>query len=57
LLFYTIRAKNKLGRVNGIRPWIIIRGSYASTIAAWFRSKYPHLTIEALESSGVVLAV
>ena len=38
-------------------PWITVGGSYAGAMSAWFRSKYPHLTVGAIGSSGVVLAV
>ena len=34
-----------------------IGGSYAGAMSAWFRSKYQHLTVGAIGSSGVVLAV
>ena len=37
--------------------WITVGGSYAGAMSAWFRSKYPHLTVGAIGSSGVVLAV
>ena len=49
--------KNQLYGVNTNTPWITVGGSYAGAMAAWFRSKYPHITIGALGSSGVVLAV
>ena len=32
-------------------------GSYAGAMTAWFRNKYPHLTIGGISSSGVVVAV
>jgi hypothetical protein len=49
--------KNNLYGVNLKTPWITIGGSYAGAMSAWFRSKYPHLTVGAIGSSGVVLAV
>ena len=38
-------------------PWIVMGGSYAGAMTAWFRNKYPHLTIGGISSSGVVVAV
>eukprot|EP00127_Corallochytrium_limacisporum_P005651 Clim_evm30s210 gene=Clim_evmTU30s210 len=39
------------------RPWIVIGVSYSGAVAAWFRVKYPHLTVGALASSAVVEAI
>lgn len=33
---------------------LVIGGSYPGAMAAWFRERYPHLTIGAWSSSGVV---
>jgi len=49
--------KNKLYGVTDANPWISIGGSYAGAMSSWFRAKYPHLTVGAIGSSGVVLAV
>lgn len=49
--------KNKLYGIKDTNPWISVGGSYAGAMSAWFRSKYPHLTVGAIGSSGVVLAV
>jgi hypothetical protein len=36
---------------------ITIGGSYPGALSGWFRYKYPHLTVGALASSGVVNAI
>ena len=41
----------------GQNPWIIVGGSYAGALSAWFRYKYPHLVIGSVASSGVVQAI
>lgn len=35
-------------------PWICIGGSYAGAVSAWYRLKFPFLTIGGLASSAVV---
>ncbi len=39
------------------QPWITIGGSYPGALSAWFRNKYPHMTVGAWSSSGVVNAI
>lgn len=38
-------------------PWITVGGSYPGALSAWFRYKYPHLTIGSIASSAVVQAI
>lgn len=38
-------------------PWVTVGGSYPGALSAWFRYKYPHLTIGAIASSAVVQAI
>lgn len=47
---------NQLFNVNN-NPWIPIGGSYPGALSAWFRYKYPHLSIGAIASSAVILAI
>ena len=55
--FITKMSKGGQYRITPKNPWITIGGSYPGAMAAWFRNKYPHLTIVSISSSGVVLAV
>ena len=45
-------------KMHGIKnnPWISIGGSYPGALSAWYRYKYPHLTIGAIASSAVINA-
>lgn len=55
--FISYIKSNKLYGVGPSTSWISVGGSYAGAMSAWFRAKYPHLTVGAIGSSGVVLAV
>jgi pimeloyl-ACP methyl ester carboxylesterase len=44
-------------RLNGLgapAPWVSFGGSYPGTLAAWYRARFPHLTIGAVASSAPV---
>lgn len=55
--FISYIKEKQLYGVSSSTPWITVGGSYAGAMSAWFRAKYPHLTVGAIGSSGVVLAV
>ena len=38
-------------------PWIHVGGSYPGALSAYFKVKYPNLTVGGLSSSGVVEAL
>jgi hypothetical protein len=44
-------------KITDHTPFITIGGSYPGALSAWFRYKYPHLTIGAIASSAVIQAI
>jgi len=39
------------------RPWMTYGGSYPGALSAWFRYKYPHITVGAVASSAVINSI
>jgi len=56
---YFIESTNvEFNKTYGVVPkWVVIGGSYAGAMSAWFRYIYPHLVSGAISSSGVVNAI
>lgn len=52
---YFIRGMTKK-YLNSDTKWIAFGGSYAGSLAAWLRLKYPYLVYGAISSSGPLLA-
>ncbi|XP_016075746.1 PREDICTED: thymus-specific serine protease [Miniopterus natalensis] len=50
-------ALSRLLNVSASSPWVCFGGSYAGSLAAWARLKFPHLLFAAVASSAPVLAV
>ena len=48
---------NKMYRTTEKNKWITVGGSYPGALSAWFRYKYPHLTVGAIASSAVIEAI
>lgn len=49
-----------LEKVNADKPdreVIVVGGSYPGALSAWFRERYPHLTVASWSSSGVVYPI
>lgn len=56
LAYFTETLKSKgMYRIKN-NPWIAVGGSYPGALSAWYRYKYPHLTIGAIASSAVINA-
>ncbi|VTJ73385.1 Hypothetical predicted protein [Marmota monax] len=49
-------ALSRLFNVSSISPWICFGGSYAGSLAAWARLKFPHLIFASVASSAPVRA-
>jgi len=49
--------QNAKGGIKTTTPWISIGGSYPGALSAWYRAKFPHLSIGSLASSAVVNSI
>ena len=48
-----VRHEHKIDR----NPWFSVGGSYPGALSAWYRLKFPHLTIGSIASSAVINAI
>ena len=56
--FQETAVNEKYGLPSGSRnKWTVVGGSYPGALAAWYRLKFPHLSVGSHSSSGVVKAI
>nr|AHY81296.1 serine protease [Lygus lineolaris] len=53
---YFIESMNERYKLTPKNKWVVFGGSYAGSLAAWARLKYPHLIHAAVSTSGPLLA-
>jgi len=52
-----VNANNTAVKITPNAKWIVVGGSYAGALSAWFRLKYPHLVVGSWASSPVINAI
>ena len=47
---------SRMSEIYSIKKWIVFGCSYAGSLSAWMRLKYPHLVLGSISSSGPLFA-
>lgn len=52
-----MKGNNSVVNIPLNSKWVVVGGSYAGAMSAWFRLKYPHLVVGSWASSSVINAI